>query len=215
MQTTPSRKGCPNRKPGEKFTDSKGYIHVKAPDHPHKMNRGYVMEHRLVMERHLGRYLTRIEIVHHKNKNTSDNRIENLQLCASNHDHQKIHKPDTFCKLCDERHFGRGFCLKHYNEWRGKTGYHLRAKCKVCGKPIYPTKYIPKDGKPICRKCRWPHKPCRVCGGEFYAGELCKLHYTQWKRGRPFTNRPTPKTEALPLAAQTHTMRELDTIPLR
>ena len=40
----------------------------------------HTFEHRMLMERRLGRQLTRNEVVHHINHNKLDNRIENLEL---------------------------------------------------------------------------------------------------------------------------------------
>ncbi len=62
-----------------------GYIKIYKPDHPNADNKNCVLEHRLVMEEHLGRYLYKFESVHHKNGVTNDNRISNLQLMVSKH----------------------------------------------------------------------------------------------------------------------------------
>jgi hypothetical protein len=92
---------------------------------------GWRFQHRVIMEKHLNRQLNSKEHVHHKNENTLDNRLENLQV-MSHSEHSKHHgaqhgwslKHDK-CIVCDttERyHEGLGQCTACYQ----RTKYHLR-----------------------------------------------------------------------------------------
>jgi len=71
--------------------DSKGYVRIYKPDHPSATKKGYVLEHRLVMESIIGRYLNKDEVVHHINGDKGDNRKNNLWLFDNNDDHMYLH----------------------------------------------------------------------------------------------------------------------------
>ena len=68
-----------------------GYKLIRIKNHPHANPLGYIREHRVIMEKHLGRYMKPEERIHHLNGNKQDNRIENLQIVTIG-EHNRIHK---------------------------------------------------------------------------------------------------------------------------
>lgn len=69
----------------------KGYILVYRPEHPMANSHGRVPEHRLVIEKKIGRYVNvLIEDVHHIDENVQNNHPDNLML-VSKQDHRRIH----------------------------------------------------------------------------------------------------------------------------
>lgn len=75
---------------GGRFVNGAGYIYtlMDGDDPFYKtmaLKNGYVLEHRIVMARHLGRPLLGSETVHHINGDKLDNSLENLQLRQGRH----------------------------------------------------------------------------------------------------------------------------------
>lgn len=80
----------PSWKGGRRLT-VQGYIKVLLPTHPHADCEGYILEHHLIIEKHLDRILLPNEVVHHINGIKDDNRIENLMLLDNTGKHTGLH----------------------------------------------------------------------------------------------------------------------------
>lgn len=89
---------------GGRRIDKDGYVLIWKKEHPNPDYHGYVREHRLVIEQSIGRYLEPEEVVHHKDGNKQNNKIENLEIYENGSEHQKHHYPTNKY-------------LKHSPEW--------------------------------------------------------------------------------------------------
>jgi len=70
---------------------SKQYVTVYTPGHPKASESNHVTEHRIVVEKAMGKYLPDNAVVHHVNGNKQDNRPRNLVVCQDNAYHKLIH----------------------------------------------------------------------------------------------------------------------------
>ena len=112
-----------------KIGHSAGYVYVYMPEHPRvkgKKTRPYVLEHIVVMEKKIGRFLRPGEVVHHINRNRADNREENLELFPSHAEHvsngdhavrvwSRLFERCQQCSTTTRNHAGRGLCSRCYN----------------------------------------------------------------------------------------------------
>lgn len=81
MAANPTGRLSPGWRGGRTVNKLTGYVRVSVPGHPRAAKgTAYVLEHIVVMEEMIGRYLVDGENVHHKNGVRDDNRPENLEL---------------------------------------------------------------------------------------------------------------------------------------
>jgi hypothetical protein len=139
----------------------KGYIWESRIGHPNADCRGYVFQHRLVMEEHLGRYLNKGEVVHHLNGINNDNRIENLILFSSNGVHRSEHRTlKRYEKKSVPKTFILGDVIAVFDQNRRVT-HTVRFKCCECIK---------------CKKLFWKNMDSKRKG---YCTPYCHVSATQ------------------------------------
>ena len=83
----------PNWKGGRRLSSNGGYVIIK------QKNGKYKREHRIIMEKHLGRKLKSNEWVHHKNGIKTDNRVESLILVRPETHYGEVECPECQCKF--------------------------------------------------------------------------------------------------------------------
>ena len=164
-----------------RYISSNGYVCVYAPGHPYATKRGYVYEHRLIMEKNIGRYLLPTEDVHHKDSNRQNNQSDNL-LLLSRHAHHRLHREEqlkghqrkkAFCPICHTKVTREGcWCrkcrLEAHNTSRGypdidtmwemceKLGFEeVARRCHVSGTAIRKKLKKAKGNLPLTK---WSHR---------------------------------------------------------
>jgi len=87
------------------------YVYEKAPDHPGANSEGYVLQHRLVAEKALGKILPEGAEVHHVNCDGLDNRPENLVICPDGAYHGLLHRRQRAMDACGNPNWSKcRFC---------------------------------------------------------------------------------------------------------
>lgn len=121
---TPYNKNLPSNLQGHwkggRIIEKEKYVLIKNNIHPYCNNKGYVREHRLVMEKLIGRYLKPEEVVHHINGDPADNRIDNLQLFANESEHECSvpHRYGKFIYKNRKKEYYREYNKKYYTKHR-------------------------------------------------------------------------------------------------
>ncbi|SRR5260221_90572 len=152
--------------------NDQGYILIYKPKHPFANNIGYVREHKLVMEKNIGRYIdSSKEDIHHINEIVSDNRLENLILLTKS-EHRRTHagwkminkewyKPCSDCKelLPLDRFYKRNngktlyICAECSCKRSKIKSFFARLKCVLCGKIRSAQVLHYKNPPKHCRSC--------------------------------------------------------------
>lgn len=120
----------PNWKGGRTIT-SHGYVKIKNPNHPYSDVSGYVYEHRLVAEKNIKRYLKPNEIIHHKDGDTLNNTMKNLEILNSPLEHRVLHRKNKSRQLPREPNIdikcacGCGEKFKKYDKYKRPRKYKI------------------------------------------------------------------------------------------
>ena len=129
----------------EKIVSKGDYDYAIVREHPKANQYGYVLHHRVIMENHLSRLLNENEIVHHKNHNKKDNRIENLEVMDAKQ-HAQLHRKEFLRKACE---LVCPWCREHFFRWRNQTFLQKGSEYTCCTRTCRGkmSRYIQMNGR--------------------------------------------------------------------
>jgi hypothetical protein len=107
-------------------TDSHGYKRVWVPD-----RQGSIREHVLVAENMNCGPLAPGSVIHHKDKDKTNNNPDNLVICSSHSDHMEIHRSEKALKACGHSGWKKCRICKQYDNptnlyVNGRTVHHRK-----------------------------------------------------------------------------------------
>ena len=140
-----------------KKSDNRTWVRLDKNDpyYPMVTSGGCVLRARLVMAKSLGRLLATDEIVHHKDRDTNNDDISNLELCHSKSGHAKKHYNHTTEEV--------PVIMKN-----GTIQWYISKPCIDCGKD----RLIPKNSTSLrCYSCSNKH------------ATIIRGHTSNWKGG--------------------------------
>lgn len=105
---------------------TKSGIEIYKPDHPQSWYGKYVVEHRLMAERALGRPLPPGVMIHHPNKNRHDN--SSLVICQDDAYHKLLHQRTRALESCGHANWRKCYICKKYDD---SANLHLFGGCKA------------------------------------------------------------------------------------
>lgn len=112
----------------ERYEYPDGYVKLKLK------NGKVVDEHRYIYCNYIQRELDYNEIIHHKNGNKKDNRIENLELQGRG-EHNRLHKGETpmttlKCSYCNKE-FQRETRIINFKRKHNQINFFCSRSCQV------------------------------------------------------------------------------------
>ena len=133
-----------------------GYIQILKPEHLFCDKKGYVFEHRLVVEKNIGRYLKKDEVIHHEDGNKKNNKINNLKIMKQGEHfsaHLKTYWKD---KIKNTKNYFKKciVCKKLYHRSDSYYKYLVnKENANCCSKKCQATLLV-KEIKLICPICK-------------------------------------------------------------
>lgn len=143
--------------------DRCGYWYLFLPEHPCAGKQGYVAEHRIIMERKVGRTLKKEECVHHIDGNKKNNSEDNLELYAT-HGQHTLHHPEVI-EMLRTVNIGNRRSIK--TEF--KKGFVPWSKGKLLSDPHI-----------VCKASDCERSAWYKTGGK---GGYCSMHHQRIRRG--------------------------------